>query len=103
MEHKELTEKIISCAYRVFNTMGSGFMESVYEKCMTIELKKAGFQLDVQKPIHVYYEKELVGDFITDLIVNNSIIVELKAIRQLARAHDSWSTIWPPPVWLSAF
>lgn len=88
MEHKELTEKIIACAYRVFNTMGSGFMESVYEKCIVIELRKNGFQLDVQKPISVFYEGELVGEFVADIIVNNTVIVELKAVKQLARAHE---------------
>jgi len=88
MEHKELTEKIIACAYRVFNKMGSGFMESVYEKCLIIELLKNGFHLDVQQPIPVFYEGEPVGDFIADIIVNGTIILELKAVRQLSKAHE---------------
>ena len=88
MEHKDLTEKIISYAYRVFNRMGSGFMESVYEKCLLIELRKNGFQIEAQKAIPVFYEDEPVGDFVADIIVNDSVIVELKAVRQLAKAHD---------------
>ena len=63
MEKKKLTEKIIGCAYRVYNRMGFGFLESVYEKCMLIELNKAGLNADSQKPIKVYYENEIVGDF----------------------------------------
>ncbi len=88
MEHKELTEKIIACAYRVFNKMGSGFLESVYEKCLKIELIKNGLIVEFQKAIQVFYEKELVGEFIADIIVNNTVILELKAVRQLAKAHE---------------
>ncbi|MGR3294073.1 MAG: GxxExxY protein, partial [Candidatus Scalindua sp.] len=60
MEYRELTEKVIGCAYRVYNKMGFGFLESVYEKCMLIELRKAGINTDSQKPITVYYENEVV-------------------------------------------
>jgi GxxExxY protein len=88
MEHKELTEKIIGCAYRVYNKMGSGFLESVYEKCLLIELRKAGLQAQAQQPITVHYDNEVVGEFTADIIVEDTVIVELKAIRQLARAHE---------------
>ena len=88
MEHRELTEKVIGCAYRVYNRMGFGFLESVYEKCMLIELKKAGLNPDSQKPIKVYYDKEIVGDFVADIIVNDTIILELKSVRHLVKAHE---------------
>ncbi len=88
MEFEELTEKIIACAYRVYNKMGAGFLESVYEKCLIIELRKAGLLVDTQKAIQVYYDRELVGEFIADLIVNGTVIIELKAIKQLAKAHE---------------
>ena len=88
MEHKELTEKIIACAYRVYNKMGSGFLESVYEKCLAIELRKTAFSRYSKKPIQVFYEGELVGDFVADIIVNDTIILELKAVKQLAKAHE---------------
>ena len=88
MEYRDLTEKIIGCAYRVYNKMGFGFLESVYEKCLLIELRKAGLYAESQKPIIVYYENEIVGEFIADLIVNDAIILELKSIRRIIKAHE---------------
>ncbi len=88
MEYRELTEEIIGYAYRVYNKMGFGFLESVYEKCMLIELRKAGFNAESQKPITVYYEDEVVGEFVTDIIVNDTVIVELKSVRQIIKAHE---------------
>ena len=88
MEYKELTEKIIGCAYRVYNKMGFGYLESVYEKCMLIELRKAGFNIESQKPIRVQYEGEVVGDFIADILVNDTVILELKSVRKLVEAHE---------------
>ena len=61
MENMKLTETIIGCAYRVYNRMGFGFLESVYEKCMLIELNKTGLNADSQKPIKVYYDNEIEG------------------------------------------
>ena len=89
MEHKELTEKIIACAYRVYNTMGFGYLESVYEKCMLIELRECGLVSEAQKAIIVTYKKELVGEFFADIIVNDTIILELKSVRQIAKAHET--------------
>lgn len=88
MEHKELTEKIIGCAYRVHNKMGFGFVESVYEKSLCIELKKAGLATETQKPITVYYDQDIVGEFSTDILVENLIIVELKSVRKIIEAHE---------------
>ena len=88
MKYKELTEKIISCAYQVYNEMGFGYLESVYEKCLSIEFKKAGLKAEFQKPITVHYEGETVGDFIADILAEDSIIVELKSVRSIATAHE---------------
>ena len=88
MEYRELTEKIIGCAYRVYNKMGFGFLESVYEKCMLIELRKTGLNAESQKPITVYYEDEIVGEFVADIIVNDTIILELKSLRRIIKAHE---------------
>ena len=88
MQHKELTETIIGCAYHVFNKMGYGFLESVYEKCLMIELKKAGLQAKAQAAVSVEYEGEIVGDFIADVVVEESLILELKSVKRIIRAHE---------------
>ena len=88
MEHKELTEAIIGCAYRVYNKMGFGFLESVYEKCLLIELRKAGLTAETQKPITVQYDGEVVGEFVADMIVEDTVIVELKSVRRIVVAHE---------------
>jgi len=68
--------------------VGFGFVESVYEKCVVIALRKAGLFVECQKSINVYYDGELVGEFIADLLVNDTIIVELKSVSQLIQAHE---------------
>ncbi len=88
MEYKEVTEIIIGCAYRVYNKMGFGFLESVYEKCLLIELRKAGLDTESQKPITVYYNGEIVGEFVADIIVNDAVILELKSVRRIIKAHE---------------
>ena len=88
MKHKELTERVIGCAYSVYNKMGFGFLESVYEKCLMIELKMAGLPAEAQKEITVYYENEIVGEFIADIIVENLVILELKSVRRVVKAHE---------------
>lgn len=88
MEYKDVTETIIGCAYRVYNKMGYGFLESVYERCLLIELCKTGLDAESQKPITVYYEEEIVGEFIADIIVNDTIILELKSVRRIIKAHE---------------
>ncbi|HED00920.1 MAG TPA: GxxExxY protein [Proteobacteria bacterium] len=88
MEYGDLTETIIGCAYRVYNKMGFGFLESVYEKCLLIELRKAEVQAESQKPIIVFYDNEVVGEFVADIIVNDTIILELKSVKRIIKAHE---------------
>lgn len=88
MELSNLTEKIIGCAFKVYNTMGSGFLESVYHKSLHIELEKSGLVSEVHKLIKVYYDDQPVGEFIADIIVNKSVVVELKAIQKLNKVHE---------------
>ena len=88
MEFEGITEKIIGCAYKVYNTMGYGFLESVYEKCLLIELRKTGLKSEYQKQIIVNYEGEVVGNFIADIFVEDLIILELKSVKNLAKAHE---------------
>ncbi len=68
--------------------MGFGFLESVYEKCLLIELKKAGLNAQAQQPITVYYNGAIVGEFIADVIVENEVILELKSVRNLTVSHE---------------
>ena len=68
--------------------MGFGFLESVYEKCLLIELEKSGLKAESQKPIIVEYENEVVGEFKADIIVEDTVILELKSIRQISQAHE---------------
>ncbi len=88
MQHKELTKKIIAAAYHVYNKMGFGFLESVYEKCLLIELGKRGLKTESQKTIIVEYENEVVGEFKADILVEDTVILELKSVRQLTQAHE---------------
>ena len=89
MQYKEITEKIIGCAYIVYNKMGYGFLESVYEKCLLIELRKAGLKAESQQEITVYYENQIVGNFVADIVVEDSVILELKSVRRLAKVHEA--------------
>ncbi len=88
MEHEELTERIIGCAYQVYNTMGFGFLESVYEKCLMIELREAGLEVESQTPIEVRYKGETVGEFVADIVVEDIVILELKSVRRIVLAHE---------------
>ncbi len=86
--HQALTETIIGCAFKVYNQLGFGFLESVYEKCLAIELRKAGLKADLQSPIVVTYSGEEVGHFVADILVHDSVLVELKSVRALNEAHE---------------
>ncbi|MCA9236188.1 MAG: GxxExxY protein [Planctomycetales bacterium] len=88
MLDEELTRIIIGCAYDVHNALGSGFLESVYEKALIIELRARGLSLQAQAPLDVIYRGESVGSFFADVIVEERVIVELKAIEELAIIHE---------------
>jgi GxxExxY protein len=75
-------------ALRAGGGRGFGFLESVYEKCLLIELRKAGLDTESQKSITVYYDDEIVGEFVADIIVNDMIILELKSVRRVIKAHE---------------
>ncbi|MEW6718340.1 MAG: GxxExxY protein [Chloroflexota bacterium] len=89
MKHKDLTDKIIRAFYTVYNTLGYGFLESMYEEALAIELRKMGLKVMTQYPINVYYDGQIVGEFFADLVVNDGVVVELKAVRALAVEHES--------------
>ncbi len=88
-KHTELTEKIIEVFYKVYNTLGYGFQEKVYENAMAIEFRKSGIRYQQQAPIKVHYDDEVVGEHNADLFVEKLVIVELKATKQLAEEHEA--------------
>lgn len=86
--HKEITEKIIKAYYKVYNTLGYGFLEKVYENAMAIELRKMGLEIKCQNPITVFYESEMVGEYFADIIINKIVVIELKASTTLLEEHE---------------
>jgi len=87
MKHEDLTSKIIACAYKVHNTFG--FLEAVYQNALLIELLKAGIRAEKEKKIQVYYDTQLVGDYMADIIVEDKVILELKSVKELHPAHEA--------------
>ena len=87
--YKDLTSIIIKAFYKVYNTLGYGFLEKVYENAMRVEIMKSGLNVDQQKNIKVYYESEQVGDYYADLLVNDLVIIELKAADAICEEHES--------------
>ncbi len=88
-KHTEITDKIIAAFYKVYNTLGYGFLEKVYENALAIELCKQGTEVRAQAPIKVFYESEVVGEYFADLAIANAVIVELKAAKTLADEHEA--------------
>jgi len=86
--HKDLSEKIISSFLKVYNVLGFGFLEKVYENSMLFELKNNGLKVINQYPTPVYYQENKVGDYFADLLVEDKIIVELKAVETLIKEHE---------------
>ncbi len=87
MKHEELTEQIIKAFYKVYNLLGYGFLEKVYENALAIELRRNGFKVEKQKGIIVFYEEQEVGLYYADLTVEDTVIIELKANEGLIEDH----------------
>ncbi len=88
-KHSELTRRIIGIFFDVYNALGYGFLEKVYENAMALRLRKAGFRVVQQQPIKVYFDGEVIGEYAADLVVNDLVLVELKAARELADEHEA--------------
>ena len=88
MELENLTHNVIGCAYTVFNKLGFGFLESIYHKAMLIELAKKSLSAESEEPLKVYYDDEVIGDFSVDILVENELIVELKSLENISKAHE---------------
>jgi len=86
--HKDISELIIKAFYTVYNELGFGFSEDIYQNAMQIELNYLGLKIEAQKELNVFYQKNIVGTFKADFVVNNLVIVELKAVNFLADADE---------------
>ena len=87
--HYVLTGGIIKCAFQVSNELGAGFLESVYEKAMVVALNDEGITAVAQKPIEVTFRNQAVGTFFADLLVEDMVLVELKAAKAIAPEHQA--------------
>jgi GxxExxY protein len=88
-KHKELTGEIINAAHTVHNELGYGFLEKVYHKSLFIELSKRGYSVEFEKPIEVRYDNQIVGEFFADLLVENKVVVEVKAADKYASVFEA--------------
>lgn len=86
--HSELTKEIISAFYEVYNTLGYGFLEKVYENSLMIELMDRGFKVENQKSINVYFKGRITGEYFADIVVEDKVILELKAVEKLNEEHE---------------
>ena len=88
-KHKELTDGIIGAFYQVYNSLGYGFLEKVYENAMVHELRKRNYHVAQQSPIKVFYDSVVVGEYFADMLINNLVILELKSVEQIVPAHTA--------------
>jgi GxxExxY protein len=88
-KHSELTNAIINAFYHVYNTLGYGFLEKVYENALAYELRKRGYRVCQQAPIAVRYDGVVVGEYFADLGVEDAVIVELKAAKAIVPEHEA--------------
>lgn len=88
-KHSDVTEQIIGAFYAVYSTLGYGFLEDVYVKALVIELKRRGLIPNTEQPIEVYYADQLIGKYYADNVVNDLVIVELKAVKVLVAEHEA--------------
>lgn len=84
-----ISEKIIGCAFKVSNTLGAGFLEKVYQNALIIELKEKGLFVEKEKSITIYYKDKIVGEYYADILVDNQVIIETKAIKTLNEVHQA--------------
>ena len=91
-KHAEITDLIIKAFFTVYNRLGYGFLEKVYERALEIECRKLGLKCMQQYPIDVYYDRQKVGFYFADMIVNRCVIVEIKALSELNKKHEAQLT-----------
>ena len=88
-KYEDLTRRIIEIFYKVYNGLGYGFLEKVYENALVIECRKAGLDAKPQAPIQVHYDQQIVGEYFIDLLIEKAVIVEIKAAKALSKEHEA--------------
>mgnify|MGYP006307833473 CR=1 FL=1 len=88
MINDELSQKVIGLAYHIHNTMGFGFVEKVYENCLAHDLRKNNISFEQQRAVNVYYDGECVGEYVADLIIVDTLLIELKSVHELIEKHE---------------
>lgn len=88
MKYQELTQQIIEAAFRVYKVLGYGFLEKVYQNALMIELTKRGIRAESERPLKIHYESDIVGDYICDIVVEDKVILELKAVKEINKIHE---------------
>jgi GxxExxY protein len=88
-KHTDITGKILKAYFNVYNVLGYGFLEKVYENAMIIEIRKLGLECEKQKQIDVFYDNQNIGLYFADIIVENKVIIELKATEELTEEHEA--------------
>lgn len=89
MKHSHVTEKIIASFYEVYNELGHGFLESVYEEALIIVLREKGLLINQQSRLPVWFRETKIADFEADIVVENLVLIELKAVRTLTPSHEA--------------
>ena len=88
MKYQELTHQIINAAYQVHKVLGYGFLEIVYQNALMVELAKRGIRAESGRPLKIRYESEIVGDYVCDIVVEDKVILELKAVKEINEIHE---------------
>ena len=88
-KHSVVTDTVICCFYNVYNKLGYGFLEKVYENALAIEMESRGISSIAQSPIRVHYEGQMVGEYFCDLIAENKVIIEIKAAKHIVPGHEA--------------
>jgi GxxExxY protein len=89
MLHEEITSDIINAFYKVYNILGYGFLEKVYENALALELAERGHAVKQQLPIQVYYEGKAVGEYFADMLIDDKVVLELKSAESIAKEHEA--------------
>jgi GxxExxY protein len=89
LKYTDITDKIIKAFFQVYNTLGYGFLEKVYENALVIELKKLGLNVIAQHPIRVFYESAVIGEYVADIVVEHAVIIEIKAAKTISIEHEA--------------